>query len=95
MSKYEVFSGPIFPHSDRIRRDTEHLSVFSPNTGKYGPEKTPYLDTFMQCGGSLSDAVSYVPVGIYCSKPARKQQNMRNLFKVIDKETGITSMTSF
>ena len=27
------FSGPYFP-------------VFSPNTGKYGPEKTPYLDTF-------------------------------------------------
>ena len=22
------------------------LSVFSPNTGKYGPEKTPYLDSF-------------------------------------------------
>ena len=21
-------------------------SVFSPNTGKYGPEKTPYFDTF-------------------------------------------------
>ena len=20
--------------------------IFSPNTGKYGPEKTPYLDTF-------------------------------------------------
>ena len=33
MSKYGVFSGPYFP-------------VFSPNTGKYGPEKTPYLDTF-------------------------------------------------
>ena len=29
----EFFSGPHFP-------------VFSPNTGKYGPEKTPYLDTF-------------------------------------------------
>ena len=27
------FFGPYFP-------------VFSPNTGKYGPEKTPYLDTF-------------------------------------------------
>ena len=27
----------IFPHSDWI---------FSPNAGKYGPEKTPYLDTF-------------------------------------------------
>ena len=35
MSKYGVFSGPYFP-------------VFSPNTGtgKYGPEKPPYLDTF-------------------------------------------------
>ena len=24
----------------------EYLSIFSPNVGKYGPEKTPYLDTF-------------------------------------------------
>ena len=24
---------------------TEYLSVFSPNVGKYGPEKTLYLDT--------------------------------------------------
>ena len=29
----EFFSGPYFP-------------VFNPNTGKYGPEKSPYLDTF-------------------------------------------------
>ena len=36
MSKYGVFPGPFFP-------------VFSPNTGKYGPEKTPYLGTFTQC----------------------------------------------
>ena len=33
MSKYGVFSGPYFP-------------AFSPNVGKYGPEKTLYLDTF-------------------------------------------------
>ena len=33
MSKYRVFSGPYFP-------------VFSPNNGKYGPEKTLHLDTF-------------------------------------------------
>ena len=59
VSKYGVFSGPhfpafgmeyflvrIFPHSDWIRRDTSYLSVFSPNAGKYGPEKSPYLDTF-------------------------------------------------
>ena len=31
--KYEVFSGQFFP-------------VFGPNTGKYLPEKTPYLDIF-------------------------------------------------
>ena len=27
---------PIFPHLDWIRRDTEYLSVFSPNEGKCG-----------------------------------------------------------
>ena len=30
----EFFSGPYFP-------------VFSPNTRKYGPEKTPYLDRYI------------------------------------------------
>ena len=33
VSKYEVFSGPYFP-------------VFGLDTGKYGLEKTLYLDTF-------------------------------------------------
>ena len=33
MSKYRVFSGPYFP-------------VFSLNTGKCRPGKTPYLDSF-------------------------------------------------
>ena len=33
MSKYGVFSGPYFP-------------VLGLNTGKYGQEKTPYLDNF-------------------------------------------------
>ena len=33
VSKYGIFSGPYFP-------------VFELNTGKYGPDKTPYLDTF-------------------------------------------------
>ena len=42
----ELFLVRIFPHSDWIRRDTSYLSVFSPNAGKYGPEITPYLDTF-------------------------------------------------
>ena len=39
------FWSVFFPHSDWIQRDTEYLSVFSLNAGKYGPEKTPYLDT--------------------------------------------------
>ena len=42
----EDFLVRIFPHSDTIRRDTSYLSVFSPNAEKYGPENTPYLDTF-------------------------------------------------
>ena len=42
----EFFLVRIFPHSDWIRRDTSYLSVFSPNVGKYEPEKTLYLDTF-------------------------------------------------
>ena len=42
----EFFLVRIFPHSNWIRRDTSYLYVFSPNAGKYGSEKTPYLDTF-------------------------------------------------
>ena len=38
----EFFLVRIFLYSDWIR--TEY--VFSPNTGKHVPEKTPYLDTF-------------------------------------------------
>ena len=40
VSKYEVFSGPYFLVFGLV------FLVSSPNTGKYGPEKTPYLDTF-------------------------------------------------
>ena len=48
----DFFLVRIFPYSDWIRRnilylsDTPYLSVFSPNVGKYGPEKALYLDTF-------------------------------------------------
>ena len=43
MSKYGVFSGPYFT---KFGQNTERYSVFSPNAGKYGQEKTPYMDTF-------------------------------------------------
>ena len=37
VSKYGVLPGPYFP---------AFLSVFCPNARKYGPGKTPHLDTF-------------------------------------------------
>ena len=46
MSIFGVTLVRVFPHSDWIRRDTSYLSVFSANAGKYGPEKTPYSETF-------------------------------------------------
>ena len=42
----ELFLVRIFLYSDWIRRFTPQISVFSTNTGKYGPEITPYLRTF-------------------------------------------------
>ena len=38
----------IFPHSDWILKDTPYLSVFSPNAGKYGPEKLRIRTLFRQ-----------------------------------------------
>ena len=46
MSKYEVFSGPYFPVFGLNKEIYGVISVFSAITGKYGPEKTPYLGTF-------------------------------------------------
>ena len=37
------FSGPYF---SAFGLNTERHGVFSPNARKYGPGKTPYLDTF-------------------------------------------------
>ena len=45
----EFFLVRIFWHLNWIRRDT-YFSVFSPNAGKYGPENTPYFDTFHAVG---------------------------------------------
>ena len=42
------FSGHIFLDSDWIRRDTEYVSVFRPNAGKWEPEKLQ-IQTFLRC----------------------------------------------
>ena len=39
MFVFEIFLVLIFPHSYQIGKDTEYLSVFSTNAGKYGTEK--------------------------------------------------------
>ena len=46
VSKYGDFLVRIFRYLDWIQGFTPYISVFCPNTGKYGPEKTPYLETF-------------------------------------------------
>ena len=46
---FGVFLVRVFPHSHWIRRDTPHLSVFSPNAGKYGSEKLRIRTFFTQC----------------------------------------------
>ena len=46
----EFFLVRIFPYLDWIRRFTSYITVFSPKTGKYGPEKTPYLDILHAVG---------------------------------------------
>ena len=48
---FRAFLVRIFPHSDWIRRNTTYLSIFSPNTGKYGPEKLRIRTLFTQCIG--------------------------------------------
>ena len=45
---FEIFLVSIFPYLDWIRRDTPDLSVYSPNVGKYGPEKLRLRTFFTQ-----------------------------------------------
>ena len=47
--RIDSFSGPYFPAFGLSRRDTEYLSVFSLNVGKYGPEKLPIQTPFTYC----------------------------------------------
>ena len=47
---FRVLLVRIFPHFNWIRRDTPYLFVFSPNTGKYGPENLRMRTLFTQWG---------------------------------------------
>ena len=58
VSRYGVFLVRIFQQLEY----TKYLSVFSPNAGKYGPGKTPYLDTFHTVSLSIHFSNVYVTV---------------------------------
>ena len=46
MRKYGVFSGPHFSVSGLNVEIYSEIYILSANTGKYGPEKSMYLNTF-------------------------------------------------
>ena len=46
---WSVFSCIRTEYGDSLLSGDSLLCVFSPNIGKYGPEITPYLDTFHAC----------------------------------------------
>ena len=56
MSKYGVISGPYFP-------------VFGLNTAKYGPERTPYLNTFY----AVKQIVGYIDYWLIMSREQYEQ----------------------
>ena len=66
MSKPGVFSGPYFPV---FWLNTE-IYFFNPNTGKYGLEKTPLLDTF--------HALSFIPDSGFILQITAFQLNLVN-----------------
>ena len=56
MSKCGVISGPYFLVFGLNVEIYSIISVFSPNTRKYGPEITQYLDTFHTVCGRCNES---------------------------------------
>ena len=55
----KFFLVSIYSYLDWVWRFTPQISVFSPNTGKYGTEKTPYLDSFYAVGHANVSCSNY------------------------------------
>ena len=71
---FRVFLVRIFPHSDWIQRDTEHLFVFSKNAGKYGPEKAPntdYAHAVLSAATNLLITTTWIGINIRTSKSSK------------------------
>ena len=58
LSLFGVFQVCIFPHSDWRQIDTLHLSVYSPNAGKYGLKNFRIWTLFTHCEGQKSIILS-------------------------------------
>ena len=58
LSQYGVFSGSYFPYSYWIRRFIEQISVFSPNTEKYGHTVLRIWTLFTQWASSVRNLLS-------------------------------------
>ena len=69
VSRYGVISGLYFPVFG-LNTERSYLSVFSPNTGKYGPEIIPHLDTFHAV---LAISTMRWTIPMQCSIPHRNQ----------------------
>ena len=71
VSVFGVFLVRIFPNLDWIWSDTEYLSVFSLNEGKYGPEKLWIQTRFTQCLIFCNVTAKYLKRGkysVYCTR---------------------------
>ena len=75
------FSGLCFPvfglNTEIYRRFTPYIPVFSPNTGKYGPGKTSYLDTFYVVSMSIRKTAMLV---LNLFKVNKKERNYDQFF---------------
>ena len=85
----------ISPHLDWIRRDTQYLSIFSPNAGKYGPELriSPYLDTFHAAARCEMFRISEKMYLLLC-KPLTVSTNLKN-FQFMKKDQNTENSDSF
>ena len=70
----------IFLYSNWLRRFTRWISIFSPNTRKYGPDITPYFDTFYAV-----TAVKNYYFKIYHKMNKLDQHSVKCLFSKVDK----------
>ena len=72
----------IFPHSDWIRRDTEYLSIFSPNAEKMRTKITPNTDTFYEVRSSRWNFST--KIGLLQNSCSTKYQ-VESMFKILEK----------